>query len=194
MRYVVLLLVGLLGSCGGSARVRQVPQLAGATELVWLGIDYTGVKMVGLEGFNRPDEIFPSLLKNWNGLFVTEMLPDLRERVKKPVRVDVEHMIARNRQATRAQIIEAATLGENLRPADVKRMVASYNPVTRSGVGLVLIMDLMLKHEERACLYATFVDLASRTVLDSQRVCHATGGFGFRNYWFSPIKEAVRTL
>ena len=52
----------------------------------------------------------------------------------------------------------------------------------------------MLKHLEQACLYSTLVDLATRAVIDSRRVCHPAGGFGFRNYWFAPVKEAVRTL
>jgi hypothetical protein len=194
MRYVVIL-ASLLVSCARPAPMHPVPKLAEASELVWLGIDYSGVKMVGITGFNKPDEIFPGQLREWNGLFLNEMLGELHARVGHPVRADVDAVMAKNRLATKDQIVESASLpGDNLQPEDVARMVGSYDLAGRAGVGLVLVMDVMLKHEERACLYTTFVDLGSRSVLESKRVCHRACGIGFRNFWFSPIKEAVRTL
>ena len=38
------------------------------------------------------------------------------------------------------------------------------------------------------------IDIASRKVVRSERVCAEAGGIGFRNYWFKPIKVTVEKL
>ncbi len=194
LRVLVLPLVLVLASCG-SPRVRDNPKLADADEVVWLGIDYSAVKMVGIGAFNEPAKIFPGFLEKWNGLFLDEMMPELRARVRRPLRVDIDAVVASNQRASARQIVNAATYaGTAVTPQDVERIVRGYHLNGRRGVGLVFVMDTMLKHEERACLYTTFVDLRTHAVIDSQHGCYPAGGFGFRNYWFAPIKAALAEL
>ncbi|MGZ5565476.1 MAG: hypothetical protein ACXWKG_00555, partial [Limisphaerales bacterium] len=105
-----------------------------------------------------------------------------------------------NEQASTKQIERAdGTADEMVAPthiteADIARMVKSYKMKNESGVGLVFIMDRLVKAQEKGCLYVTYFDIGTRKVLFSERVVAPAGGAGFRNYWFRPIKTAVNGL
>jgi hypothetical protein len=191
-RLGVLACATLLGC--GSAIIRAHPELERAPEIYWMGIDYSRTLMVGVGAFNDPDEIFPGYLDKWNGLFVEEEIDHLRAVLGKPVRADVESVMDKNERASGEQIVESTGIqGKNVTDETVDELVRGYRGES-DGIGLVFIVDVMLKHREIACLYPTFFDLRSREVIDSQRHCYRTGGIGFRNYWFNPIKAAVAAL
>src|SRR5882724_4161835 len=69
-----LTVFGLLTMGAVRAQVTDNPNA-----LIWCGLDYSRVKMIGSEGFNQPGEIFPGMLVAWNGLFMKEILPDLEK-------------------------------------------------------------------------------------------------------------------
>jgi len=45
-----------------------------------------------------------------------------------------------------------------------------------------------------ASVYVVFFDIGSRKILYFERRCEKAGGMGFRNYWFGPVKRAVKDL
>ena len=170
-----------------------------AEHVVWLGIDYSQVQMIGTTDFNDADEIFPGYLEKWNTLYLTEQLEELSARVKQPIKVDVGGVTAANNNASGDQILrEAGHIGyvdqPNITRAQREEMLAGYTLDQNSGVGLVFVMEYMLKEAAQACLYVTFVDLSDRSILAEDRQCLAGGGFGFRNFWFRPVKEATAEL
>jgi len=75
-----------------------------------------------------------------------------------------------------------------------KKWTPPYKLTKDKGLGLVFIMDRLVKAQQTGCLYVVFFDIASRKVVRSERVCADAGGIGFRNYWFKPIKVAVEKL
>src|SRR5947209_7999722 len=75
-----------------------------ADTLIWCGLDYSKVKMIGLSDFRQPDQIFPGMLDRWNELFKREMLPKLSSMAP-VVRVDTDAVYARNSQASPSQIV-----------------------------------------------------------------------------------------
>jgi hypothetical protein len=164
--------------------------------LIWCGLDYSKVKMIGTSDFRQPAQIFPGMLNAWNGLFMKEMLPEL-ESMAKAVRVDTIAVTERNSKATanqierrdgsRKEMVETSHLTER----DIVEMVSSYKLEQTNGLGLVYIMDRLVKNQDAGCLYVVFFDVQSRAVVRSERTCGEAGGGGFRNYWFSPVKEAV---
>jgi len=167
--------------------------------LVWCGLDYSKVKMIGTQDFRQPHQIFPGMLAEWNGLFMVEMLPKL-ESMAKSVESDLDAVTARNGNASDSQIERAdGTRDEMVKPthiteADVAQAVRDYKLKHDQGLGLVFIMDRLVKAQKTGCLYAVFFDIASRKVLYSERLCEGAGGMGFRNYWFRPVKAAVDKL
>ena len=63
----ILMLLGLAG-----ARVSRAEAAASSDALVWCGLDYSMVKMIGAGDFREPDRIFPGILAEWNALFMKE--------------------------------------------------------------------------------------------------------------------------
>jgi hypothetical protein len=172
---------------------------AGPDTLVWCGLDYSMVKMIGTQDFKQPGEIFPGMLAEWNSLFIKEMLPEL-EKMSPSVRTDLAAVQANNEKASEKQIQrEDGSRAEMVTPSHIKEsdladIVKGYKLKNSQGLGLVFVMDRLVKAEETGCLYVVFFDVSSRKVIRSERLCEKAGGFGFRNYWFRPIKDAVKKL
>jgi hypothetical protein len=187
-------MVGLLATGAVRAQVTDNPDA-----LIWCGLDYSRVKMIGTTDFNRPHEIFPGMLVAWNGLFMKEMLPEL-EKMSPSIGSDMAAVAAANDKASAKQIErEDGTREEkvnlsHLKDKDIASIVKSYKLKHDKGVGLVFIMDRLVKVQETGCLYVVFFDVSSRKVLKCERLTEKAFGFGFRNYWFRPVKEAVRKL
>jgi hypothetical protein len=55
-------------------------------------------------------------------------------------------------------------------------------------------MDRLVKVQQTGCLYVVFFDISSRKVLKYERFSEKAWGIGFRNYWFRPVKDAVKKL
>lgn len=167
--------------------------------LVWCGLDYSKVKMIGTMDFRDPNQIFPGMLAAWNELFMREMAPKL-EKMAGPVVSDLDAVTDRNEKASPSQIERKdGTREEMVTPttisdSDIARMVSGYKLKHDQGLGLVFIMDRLVKTQETGCLYVVFFDLSSRKVLYSERLCEKAAGIGFRNFWFRPVKAAVEKL
>lgn len=167
--------------------------------LVWCGLDYSKVKMIGTVDFVQPQQIFPGMLVAWNGLFMKEMLPEL-EKIARSVGSDLDAVEAANEKASSKQIERAdGTRAEKVDPthiteSDIADMVKGYNLKHDKGLGLVFIMDRLVKAQQTGCLYVVFFDVGTRKIIKSQRLCEEAGGMGFRNYWFRPVKNAVKKL
>jgi hypothetical protein len=179
----------------------SAPRAVDAQEngLAWCGLDYSKVKMIGTADFNQPSQIFPGMLVAWNHLFLKEMLPKL-ESMAKSVKTDVTAVHDANEKANEKQIEredgtrEEKVVPTHLTESDISKMVRAYKLKEDQGLGLVFIMDRLVKLQETGCMHVVFFDIASRKVIRSQRMCEKAGGFGFRNYWFNPVKEAVKKL
>ena len=61
---------------------------------------------------------------------------------------------------------------------------------SKSGLGLVFIVDRLVKPARKGAVYIVFFDVAKREVISADRVVHPAGGAGFRNHWFGVIKKA----
>jgi hypothetical protein len=181
-----------------SAPIRA-QESAGPDTLVWCGLDYSMVKMIGNTDFAQPQQIFPGMLVAWNGLFMKEMLPEL-EKMARSVRTDLTAATANNEKANEKQILrEDGSRDEMVTPthikdSDIAEVVRSYKLKNTQGLGLVFVVDRLVKAQETGCLYVVFFDVSSRKVISSARLCEKAGGMGFRNYWFRPIKDAVKKL
>jgi len=193
-----ILIAMLLLSVSGAPAVRAA-ETASPETLVWCGLDYSKVKMIGTLDFQKPEAIFPGMITAWNGLFINEMLPQL-EKMAKSVRTDLQAVQARNEKAGASQIERKdGSQDEMVKPthiteADIADIVKSYKMENDKGLGLVFVMDRLVKAQETGCMHVVFFDVASRKVVRSERVCAKAGGIGFRNFWFKPVKEVVKQL
>jgi len=167
--------------------------LSGVDNVVWAGIDFSLVKMIGSD-FNKPNEIFPGMLEKWNGLFVKERIGKLESAIDKKVVLDVAGVEAKNKLTKPDQIITAPGPDDeidktHITDKDISAAVRSLKLKSTSGIGLVYIVDRFVKSEKDAAVFVVYFDIKTRAVVHSKRVVESGGGFGFRNFWFRALKE-----
>jgi hypothetical protein len=77
---------------------------------------------------------------------------------------------------------------------DIAAMVKALDLSGKVGIGLVFIMEAMRKVDKKgdAAIWVTLIDMKTKKVLMTERLeSKAAGGFGFRNYWASTIKDLI---
>lgn len=202
--FITLVLLGtfVLGTTASEKKssAPKHPALNSPT-LVWAGLDFSMVRMIGAGQFNDPDAIFPGMLDAWNDLFLKERIRSVETQSQKNVVIDLSGVTAANKTATAKQIIEAPSPNDSVKeshitPADIASAVKSYKMEESSGLGVVFIVDRFVKVSKKGsgAVHVVAFDIATREVIASERrVCDAAG-FGFRNYWFRVIKDAEPAL
>jgi hypothetical protein len=189
------------GGCGVAAeKPPRNPALASET-LVWAGLDFSKVRMIGAGAFNDPDAIFPHMLNSWNNLFLHERISHVEKETNKRVVVDIGGVTEVNKTATPTQVITSPGPDDvidksHLTTRDIAEAVKSYKLDSKSGLGVVFIADRFVRVNKAAegAVYVVGFDVASREVVFSQREVSKPSGIGFRNYWFRVIKNAEGAL
>lgn len=167
--------------------------LAKAREVTWLGVDYTGTRFVSTTDFADEQQVVGYYPTAWNTLVVEELLEKMEQGLGCSVQLDVDPMLQHNQACTTDQIVRAlgSTRESHLDREAVDAMVQGWPHQAREGVGLGIVMESMVKIEEKGCAWVVFVDLSDKDVLSAERRCEAAAGFGFRNYWFRPVKTLL---
>lgn len=184
---IALLLLGL-----------SLPPTAQAHEsLVWAGVDYSLVQMIGSGDFRQPDSIFPGYLNKWNAMVLDEQLDELKKRLHHDIVPRTSFLTARHAGLDATEHIQRDDLiayGEALLTREeVARQVRGYE-LEGDGMGVVLVAEQLNKSGEMGCYWATFFDIESSRTYETTRLCGETGGVGFRNHWFGSIKSTVAQL
>ena len=79
-------------------------------------------------------------------------------------------------------------------PATVEELVKHYDYAGRTGVGLVFVVETINKRNESEVFWATFVDLATKRMLYTQKITGTGEGFGFRNHWAHPLNSGIKGI
>jgi hypothetical protein len=180
----------LAGGCATTPPAHPLPK---SDTVIWAGLDYSMVRMYGTQDFKDPDAIFSHYLDAWNALFLQERIKTISSILNKKVEPDTEHMAERNKIATTGQVIrEDGDFVEtsHITSQDIADAVRSYKLSEQSGLGLVFIVDRLVKSQGRGAVYLVFFDVSTRQVIASERVIAKAKGVAFRNYWFGVIKNA----
>jgi len=175
---------------------QQHPELKAKT-VVWAGLDYSLVRMYGEKGFNEEEKIFPHFPDAWNQLFLSERIKVVEKLLKKTVIVDIEAVNKQNKKATSEQIVKksGSFIGDtHIHAEDIENLVKSYELSEKEGLGLVYIVDRLVKPDKKGSIYIVFFDIEKRTVIVCDHYIGKAGGFGFRNYWFGVVKQVDKNL
>jgi len=188
-------------SCAFGADKQARPPLLASDTLVWAGLDYSRVRMIGPGEFRDPAAIFPGMLQAWNDLFLQERIRFVASHTKKRVILDIDGVTEANKTATGKQIINTPGPDDvieksHITPQDIARAVKGYKMESKSGLGVVFLVDRLVKEDKKGigAVYVVGFDIASREVIFSEREVNKAVGFGFRNYWFRVIKDAEKGL
>jgi hypothetical protein len=81
--------------------------------------------------------------------------------------------------------------------SDITSIVNNLDLSGKQGIGLLFVMEAMrkIKKNSGAAIWVTLVDMKTKKILMTERMeSDAIGGFGFRNYWASTIKDLIDTI
>ncbi|MCF8258046.1 MAG: hypothetical protein K9J06_10845 [Flavobacteriales bacterium] len=165
-----------------------------STPVVYYGIDFTMSKFIGSSGFNDPAHIVDVYLDNINQKIIIE-----RERYdfgillgRRFYDIDLDMLSGRNRSINPYEVVTNSN--HTISSDQIGQLVASYNPQAQEGVGLVIVMESLDKLREEGVMHFTFFDIKSKKVLHIRKETGKASGFGIRNYWMNPVREALEKL
>jgi hypothetical protein len=194
-----LLAAGLsLGTLLGSAQT--MPEIIAKPEipLTWMGLDFTAAKYVGDPGTVGPEEM-KDLFGKMNELMVSEADKyDFAKAFHRQQKVSYANSMveAGNARIDPGTLLVKSTEQVNaLNAGEIQHMVQRYAyPAGASGIGLLFVMEALNKPQEKTIFWVTFVDLATKKVLYTEKVQGTALGFGFRNHWAGGIYAALKQI
>ncbi len=193
LRLIVIVLFCGLGQLASSQTLKDVFTNADAP-LTYLGIDFSKARLLDV---GNPDDIRNRLYGSINQLIVEEPKKfDIGGAFRKGNIInDISAVNEKNLKAGIGDILSTSPSDFNrLKESDIASSVKELNISKRDGIGVLFVMEAMRKIEKKgdAAIWVTFVDMGTKKVLMTERMeVKAGGGFGFRNYWASTIKELI---
>lgn len=193
-----LLAAGLaLGSFTASAQT--FPEVIANPDipLTWLGLDFSGVKYFGDPMTVSPAEM-KGLFTKMNELIVNEPAKYDLGKAFHRTKVTYNYSVA---EAVNAKIDPATLVSADFNQRNrfnvekINGVVSNYAfPAGSTGVGLVFVMEDLVKPGEQTVFWVTFVDMASKKMLYTEKIAGTAMGFGFRNHWAGGIYDALKTI
>ncbi len=187
----------LLSSVLSSSAQSRSQLFEESTTVTYIGIDFSHARFIDDEKMTFEPQVFLPLTQRINNLIVTEYEKyDIGKAIKKEVQLKID-ITAKINEKINTQNILVKTPEENdhLTTAEISKIVAQYDLTgINTTVGMVFIVDLMSKPDENASIWATFFDIKSKSVLLTEKMDGAAGGFGLRNYWARPFAEIINQI
>lgn len=199
----IALIVVLSITFGGLFAQSKADILKKDVSITWLGIDYSHVKFLGdALQFGGNGEISEQDMVNkyfpgWNNLVINES--DKFDVAKATKREKVSNSIASIMAINKKTNISKIFLSDpdkfkGLKDSDIQGIVKKYQVNGKGGIGLAFIMESMSKTKESASLWVVFLRMSDKEVLLAKQLDEKAGGFGFRNYWASPIYKTLKSM
>ncbi len=172
------------------------------TPILYLGIDFTLARLIGevsVNGIDMRDKYFPGI----NDLVIKEPKKyDLQKAFNKTtIKNDPGIVEKRNKNINAENIISTkASDYSRLKTEDIHKLVSEIDFEQKKGLGLLFIVEGMIKGEKRGddsftSVWVTIADMGVNKVLMTERVEGFTsGGFSFRNYWAYTIYMVIENI
>ncbi len=166
------------------------------TKITYLGIDFSEMRLIG-DPAAYAEEIKSRYFSGINGVVLGEPKKyDLPKVFKKAdVASDITAVEAVNAGTDASKILSNNSEDyTRFNEATIATMVNKYNLKGAGGVGVVLIVESLNKTKEKGAIHLTFIDMASKKVLYTERMEAKCGGFGFRNYWAKSVYGVLKEV
>jgi hypothetical protein len=180
-----------------SAYAQTARELFNSTEtpVTYLGIDFTQARLINDAGASAADlkeKHFPGI----NQVVVNEPKKyDLAKAFRKPITNDISVTEKVNSTIDADKIKSSSSSDESrLDAAAIQNVVNQYDLGGKKGVGLVFIMEGLNKPGAKGSMYVTFIDMATRKVIFTERMTGKAGGFGYKNYWAKSVFEVLEDI
>lgn len=181
------LLFSLASACLFTAAWAQVPQ----GTVNYYGVDFSKTKAFG--AYDTGAE-FKAVFGRINTLTINEWDKyNPGQFIDRPIAVkDITATALLNNQIDTMAVI--AYSESTFTTEEIADMVRRYELKETTGMGLVIIGDLLNKSTGRGTFVVVCFDIATRKVLYSQSAVGKAKGFGLRNYWAGALHSALKSL
>ena len=166
--------------------------------LTFMGLDFSATRYYGSPGTVSPSEM-KALFTKMDELMVNEA--DKYDLAKAFHHNQVNHNISfaesvnAKIDSMSIRVINSTIRTAPLTPAKIEGMVKNYAyPVGSAGTGVVFVMEELDKPKELTVFWVTFVDLATKRMIYTEKIAGSAAGFGFRNHWAGGIYEALKAI
>lgn len=162
-------------------------------DITWLGVDFSKVTVLGESA--APIQIIDYFDKI-NSLIINESEKyNFRLALNKmEVPYDLGPVTKANASINPDDLVSMSSKSAALTKEDVEAAVKKYDLKGQKGIGLVFVMEALDKPGAQGHMWVTFIDLATKKVLLTERMSGKPGGFGFRNYWARPIYNVIQDI
>lgn len=166
------------------------------TKIVWLGVDFTQVQLIGSLGTVDDDELVP-LFDEINELIIDERDKfNFREALRRrDIPYDLGSVSELNsRIDPNSIIVPASSYDRFMDPEQIAGLVKLYDTYGEDGIGLVFFMEYLDKNSETGAMWMAFFRLSDQRLLLAERMKGEAGGMGFRNHWANCVYEVIKQL
>lgn len=163
-------------------------------EIVWLGLDFTQIRLIGPLGTVDKEELVP-LFDDINRVVITEGSKyNFAAALRKdnvPFNLEVVTRLNSGINPDEVIVYNSSNEGSRLNEESVSVLVKQYNIPEKEGIGLVFFMESFDKYREKGTMWVTFFSLSDRNVLFTERMSGTAGGISFRNHWARTVYEVI---
>lgn len=167
------------------------------TEITWLGIDFSGAKLIGDRERLGSESDIRHLLDAINELMIKEAdkynvaAAIQKKKVENGVQVANEH----NAELDVMTMISSEGKDHiHLKPADVEEIMVNYDFKGLRGIGLIFNVESFNKLIEEGSFWITFVNMNTKEVLFTERIVAPPSGFGMRNFWAGSVNGVLAKI
>lgn len=164
----------------------------------WLGIDFSNVKLIGVDmnvkdaGGNTGVLAFRNrYFKEINELVLLEPKKyDVKSAFKlKEIENDIKAVNAVNKTAS-IDNMEAKSAVE-ITTNELSEIVKSYSFGKEEGYGIMMLAEVLDKNKQVGIFHIILMDLENNTLIKAERFSGPVGGFGVRNYYARSVYEII---
>lgn len=165
-----------------------------ATEITWLGVDFSEAKFIGDREKLGSESDIRHLLDAINELMIKEAdkynvaAALQRKKVDNATQVTAEH---NSELDVLAMLSNDGKDHIHLKPDGVEQIIASYDFKGLSGIGVMINVESLNKLIDEGSFWVTFVNMGTRELLMTERIVAPPTGFGLRNFWAGAINGAL---
>lgn len=173
---------------------------ASDTKIVWLGIDFSHVQLVGdFSQFNSAGEKSSVEVKQkyfpaWNEIVLNEAKKyDVKGMLRKEnLTYDLDAIAEVNAKAATEEL--EVTNPVEYKREDIEKFVKRYKSSTKNAIGVALVAETLNKRELEAYYHFVAIDLSNNKILVYDRLKGKPAGIGLRNYWANTIYDVIKEI
>lgn len=156
-------------------------------KVLYYGVDFSDVKVISA---SETEADFAGAFEGINNLMVDEADKyDFSRAIGMPVVPCLEYMIRQTRLNDYSDM-KVYNLIEN--DIDPEEKVKSYELKETSGLGLVVIAEVLNKPTTMATYKLVLFDIETREIKECREFTTEARGFGLRNYWAHTVYKITR--